>query len=120
MSYSLKILNSGISIFCWLVRGGCVAILLLVLAIFIGEGPPNPFKLTSRELLLMFWFLATLVGLALALWRQLLGGIIVLVSITGFTIVAGVQENWLFYALWLMGLLNIFCWWFRRLQGNKK
>ena len=95
-------------------------ILLLVLTIFIGEGPPNPFKLTSRELLLMVGLLTTLVGLALALWRQLVGGIVILVGIAGFTIIAGVQETWLFYAFWLLGLLNILCWWLRRLQGNKK
>lgn len=113
-----KLTKYGINIFCWLVKGACIAILLLLLAIFIGEGPPNPFKFTARELLLMVGFLATWVGLALALWRQLIGGIVILVSIAGFTIVAGVQENWVFYAFWLLGLLNMLCWWLKRAQKS--
>jgi len=106
----------SINIFCRLVKGAGIAILLLLLAIFIGEGPPNPFKLTTRELFLMVMFLTTWVGLGLALWRQLVGGIVILAGIAGFTIFAGMAKNWVFYSFWLVGLLNILCWRLRKSQ----
>ena len=112
----LKLRKYGVKIFYCLVKGAGIAILLLILAIAIGEGPPNPFKLTGRELLLMAFFLATLVGLALAVWRQLIGGIVILTGIAGFTIIGGMQETWLFYAFWLVGLLNILCWRLRKFE----
>ena len=120
MSGIAKLTKYVINIFCWLVKGVGLAVLLLLLAIFIGEGPPNPFKLTARQLLLMVGFLVTWVGMALALWRQLIGGIVILGSIAGFTFVFGVHQSWLFYTFWLIGLLNILCWWLKKLQGNGK
>ena len=101
-----------------MVKGVGLAVLLLLLAIFIGEGPPNPFKLTARELFIMVILLTTLTGLALAVWRQLIGGIVVLTGIGSYTIFGGIEHNWVFYAFWLIGLLNLFCWWLRKLQKN--
>ena len=100
----------GISIFCWLVKIAGIGMLLLILAIAIGEGPPNPFRLAPKELFLMVWFLAIMIGMGLAVWRQLVGGIVTLVGIGGFTIFAGAQGGWVFHAFWLIGLLNILCW----------
>lgn len=110
--------GAGLNIFCWLVKAAGIAVLLLLLAIFIGEGPPNPFKLTARELFIMVMLLTILAGLALALWRQLIGGIVILTGIVSFTIVGGIGHNWVFYAFWLTGLLNILCWWLKKLQKN--
>ncbi len=115
-----KLRKYAIKTFSWLVKGVGVAILLLLLAILIGEGPPNPFKLTVRELFLMVVLLITLIGLALAVWRQLIGGIVVLAGIAGFTIFGGIQQNWVFYAFWVIGLLNIICWWLERLQRKSE
>ena len=106
----------GLNIFCWLVKGLGLAVLLLILAIFIGEGPPNPFKLTARELVLMFFFLTIWIGLALSVWRQLIGGIVIIAGIGSFTIIGGMGHSWVFYAFWLMGILNILCWWLKKLQ----
>ena len=113
-----KLRKYGIKTFCWLVKGVGAAVLLLLLAIFIGEGPPNPFKLTARELSFMVVLLIILIGLALAIWRQLIGGIVILAGIAGFTIFGGIQHNWVFYAFWLVGLLNIVCWYLGKLQRN--
>ncbi|MFH1614406.1 MAG: hypothetical protein ABIG61_04900 [Planctomycetota bacterium] len=98
----------------WTVKAAGAGLLLLILAIFVGEGPPNPLELTARELVLMVQLLTTLVGLALAVWRQLTGGIIVLAGIVSFTIFGGIQHNWVFYAFWVIGLLNILCWWLKK------
>ena len=113
-----KFRKYAIKTFCWLVKSVGVAVLLLLLAIFIGEGPPNPFKLTARELFFMAVLLITLIGLALAVWRQLIGAIVVLAGIAAFTIIGGIGQNWVFYAFWLIGLLNILCWWLEKLQRN--
>ena len=104
----------AVNIFSWLVKGVGAAVLLLVLAIFIGEGSPNPFKLTGRELGFMLIFLITITGLALALWRQLMGGIVILAGIACITIIFGIQNSWVFHAFWLIGVLNIICGWLGR------
>lgn len=113
-----KLERYGLNIFCWLVKGLGLAVLLLILAIFIGEGPPNPLKLTAGELFIMVILLTTLTGLTLAVWRQLTGGIFILTGVVSFTIIGGIQHNWVFYAFWMIGLLNILCWWLRKLQKN--
>ena len=109
----------GLNIFCWLVKGVGLAVLGLLLAIFIGEGPPNPFKLSARELFIMVMLLITLAGLALAVWRQLIGGIVILAGVASYTIFSGIEHNWVFYAFWLIGPLNIICWKLRKLQGEE-
>ena len=48
-----KLRKCGMTIFYWLVKGAGLVLLGLVLVIAIGEGPPNPFKLSLRELALM-------------------------------------------------------------------
>ena len=112
-----KLRRYGINIFSWLVKGAGVGVLLLILAIFIGEGPPNPFKLTPRELLLFASLFTTLVGLVLALWKQLIGGILILLGIIAF---AGEGfEQWLFWAFVLIGIGNMLCWLLRKLTKDK-
>ncbi len=103
-----------IPIFCWLVKGVGVALLLLILAIVIGEGPPNPLKMPGKELVLMAMMLIMFGGLGVALWRQLIGGVVLLIGIAGFTIFGGMPSGWVFQLFWLLGFLNILCWWLRR------
>ena len=74
MNSTRKFRKYAITFFRWLVKGAGIAILGLVLVVFVGEGPPNPFKFTARELLFGVGFLVVWVGLALAVWRQLIGG----------------------------------------------
>ena len=104
-------MNCGTKIFCWFVKGIGLALLLLVLAIAIGEGPPNPFKLSQRELFLMICLLITLAGIVLALWRQGIGGAMMLAGMIPF---AGETHQWLLYAFGLIGILNIICWRLRK------
>jgi hypothetical protein len=104
-------MNDGTKIFCWVVKGAGLALLLLVLAIAIGEGPPNPFKLSPRELFLMICLLTTLAGIVLALWRQGVGGVMMLAGMVPF---AGETHQWLLYAFGLIGILNIICWRLRK------
>ncbi len=113
MNNTQKLKTYGTRIFCWLVKGAGLAVLGLVLVIFIGEGPPNPFELTARELFLFVSLLATLVGLGLALWNQLVSGIVILVGIIPF---AGERLLWLFWAFAAVGVCNILCWWLKKLQ----
>lgn len=105
----------AVSIFCWLVKGIGIALLLLVLTIAVGEGPPNPFKLAPRELVLMISFLITLAGTGLALWNQLIGGIAML---AGMAVFIGESAQWVFWAFAIIGALNILCWFMKRLQSK--
>lgn len=105
----------AVSIFCWLVKGIGIALLLLVLTIAVGEGPPNPFKLAPRELVLMISFLITLAGTGLALWNQLIGGIAIL---AGMVVFIGESTQWVFGAFAIIGALNILCWFMKRLQSK--
>ena len=103
-----------LSCFSWLVKGAGAALLLLVVVIAIGEGPPNPFKLTPRELFLFVSLATTLVGIVLALWKQLSGGILIAAGMIPFI---GESHQWVFWAFALIGVLNILCWWLRRKLG---
>ena len=84
MNSAGKLTSYVITIFSWLVKAAGLALLLLVVVIAIGEGSPNPFELTGRELLLMICLLVTLAGTALALWRQMIGGIAMLAGMIPF------------------------------------
>ena len=101
----------AVTALCWLVKGAGVAMLLLILAIFIGEGPPNPAKLSARQLLMSGSLLAVCVGFGLAVWRQLTGGMVILAGAIGITASEGLQMNWVFCTFWGIGLLNVLCWW---------
>lgn len=96
-----------ISGFSWTVKGIGAALFLLIAAIFIGEGPPNPFKLSARELFLMISLVVTLAGIVAAFWNQLYGGTAISAGMIPFI---GESSQWLFYAFMLVGLLNIVCW----------
>lgn len=106
----------GIVAFSWLVKAAGVALLLLVLVIAIGEGPPNPFKLKARELFLMISLLVTLTGIILALWWQLLGGVAMIAGMVAFI---GESRQWIFWAFALIGVLNVVCWWLKKLQAGR-
>ena len=111
--------NYGIRIFSWLVKAAGVALLGLVLVIAIGEGPPNPFELSSRELLLMVSLLVTLAGTVLALWRQLIGGIVITAGMIPFI---AESRQWVFWAFFVVGIGNIVCWWLKKITrtgGNQ-
>ena len=114
-----KFMKYGTNILCWLVKGIGAALLLLLLAIVVGEGPPNPFKLSAKELFIMAVLIITIIGFGLAIWRQLIGGIFILAGIATFTITGGLEHNWVFYAFWLLGILNIICWILKKSQMNK-
>lgn len=91
----------------WLTKAVGLALLLLVVTIAIGEGPPNPFKLSSRELILLISLLVSLAGTILVLWNQLIGGIAIL---GGMILFMGETHQWVFWAFALVGVLNIVCW----------
>jgi hypothetical protein len=110
-----KLISYGTGLLCWVVKGAGLALLLLVAVIFIGEGPPNPFKLSFRELVLMISLLVSLAGMVLAFWRQLIGGIAIVVGMIPFL---GESHQWVFYVFILIGVLNIFCWLVKRSQKS--
>ena len=116
MNSAGELTSYAIMIFRWLVKAAGLALLLLVVVIAIGEGPPNPFELTGRELFLFVCLLVTLAGTVLVLWHQMIGGIAMLAGMIPFI---GESRQWVFWAFALIGVLNIFCWWLKRLQGKK-
>jgi hypothetical protein len=97
----------------WLVKAAGLALLGLVLVIAIGEGPPNPFELSGRELFLMISLLVTLTGTVLALWRQLIGGILITAGMIPFI---AESHQWVFWAFFAVGIGNIVCRWLGRLN----
>lgn len=106
--------NYAITFFSWVVKAIGSVLLLLIVVIFIGEGPPNPLKLNPKELFLMVSLLITLAGIVLAFWRQLVGGVAILVGMIPFV---GESQQWIFWAFVLIGVLNILCWWLKSKQG---
>ncbi|MCK4753219.1 MAG: hypothetical protein KAS75_07215 [Planctomycetes bacterium] len=115
MSNISKLQKRAISIFSWAVKGAGLAMLLLILVIAIGEGPPNPFKLSTKELFMMTSLLVTCFGLGFVLWRQLIGGVIILVGMIVFCVFnSRVPDLWVIHVLCLLGLLNVFYGWLKR------
>ena len=107
-----KLRKCGMIIFCRLVKGAGLVLLGLVLVIAIGEGPPNPFKLSLRELALMVSLLVILGGTVCAMWRQGVGGVVMTGGWIVFSIVNGrLPKGWFFNMFLLVGILNIVCWW---------
>ena len=105
-----KLKNHGINFICWLVKTASAAILILVVAIAIGEGPPNPLNLPARQLAMLILFCIALIGLALASWKQQVGGIVILPAMIGFYIANGkFSTGWIFATITVLGLLNIIC-----------
>ena len=110
MSRTRNLLRDAVIILRLLANIAGAAMLLLVLAFLVGEGPPNPFTLPTRQLIMMIFFFSACVGLALALWKQLIGGIITLFAMAGFFIANGRFPLGLaFVAITAIGLLNIIC-----------
>ncbi|MBN1256073.1 MAG: hypothetical protein JXA52_00045 [Planctomycetes bacterium] len=106
-------------IFIWLVKFAGASLALLILALFLGEGPPNPFKLETKELLLLLCLFGIWFGLVLALWKQCAGGALILFTTTIFLIFGNIDmgevgKSWVFYAFYILGVLNIFCGWLRK------
>jgi len=113
MSGKVKFLKISVTVVSWLVKGAGLALLGLVLVIAIGEGPPNPFELSGRELFLMISLLVTLAGTVLALWRQLIGGIVITAGMIPFI---AESHKWVFWAFFVVGIGNIVCWWLRKIK----
>ncbi len=102
----------GLRVLTVVVKAGCLLLFLLIAVIFIGEGPPNPFELTGRELFLMVCLLAAVVGAAVAIFRQLIGGVaMVLGTLPFYPGNMNLSKGWVFHTFVLLGLLNILCWW---------
>jgi hypothetical protein len=100
----------------WIARILGSALFLLVLAFIIGEGYPNPLKLTASELISMIAFLMMLIGIPLAWKWEGLGGLIMLIGFIIFWIVNylgshRVGVGWVFPIFPIVGILFLFSSW---------
>lgn len=115
MSDFKRLIRIFLLVFSWLVRVVGIALFLLVAVIFVGEGPPNPFELSVWELIGFLGILVTLTGVVLALWRQLIGGILILAGMLPFIDdIEWSSSAWVFCVFILLGILNIICWLLRK------
>jgi len=96
----------------WSARMVSVLLLVLVLVIFFGEGPPAFASLTATELLMMFFFWLMAAGLVWAWWHPMAGGALTLLA---FLFFAGVNlvssgslpNGWVFPLFPLNGALHL-------------
>ncbi len=114
MSVTQKLIRHTEKILSWLAKIAGVGMVVLVGAFAIGEGVPNPFALPARQLVMLVFFFIALVGLALALWKQGVGGIVTVLGMIGFHIANGkFASGWVFTAIGVIGLVNIICGWLK-------
>ncbi|KAA3646437.1 MAG: hypothetical protein DWQ07_09490 [Chloroflexi bacterium] len=74
MVTSNQIFNNVPAFVRWTSRTVAMLLVILVVAIFVGEGVPNPASLTARELTLMVALLIILAGLMLGFFWEGWGG----------------------------------------------
>lgn len=97
----------------WTARiiGGLVV--LLVAAIAIGEGVPNPFQQTADVNACSLALVAMLMGQMIAWKWEGIGGVLILAGFAGFAIAnRGIELNAVFAPMLFTGLAFAFCGWF--------
>ena len=99
----------------WVARLFGSALVLMVIVFMIGEGPPNPLKMSAIEVVTSVAFLAMIAGLIVAWRREGLGGILVVGGFLAFWVLNFVSSHhfWLrgaFPAFPIVGFLYLFCW----------
>jgi hypothetical protein len=101
----------------WAARIIGTAVLVLIVALAIGEGGPNPLQVSLRENLLGSALLAMLIGQIVAWKWEGIGSLFILGGFTLFaTVNHGVRLNQSLVVVgaWLVtGLLYLVCWWRR-------
>ena len=104
-----RIFTGGIR---WAARILGAALFLLVMLFVIGEGLPNPPRLTPLESLAMAAF-ALMVAGVLLVWKHEGVG----VTLAGFLIFLALNDfrvGWVFLLFALVGVLGLLSWWSRR------
>jgi len=119
-----RLTEYSIRFFSWVVKAAGMALLLLVVVIAVGEGLPNPLKLTTVELVQMINFVAALSGLVLALRWQGLGGLVTVAGIFLFSTVETIEHQKLFAGGWFfviasIGIANLVCWSLKRMRTKR-
>lgn len=96
----------------WTARIIGVAIFILIVALAVGEGVPNPLSMSVQEDLIGLAFLTMTVGLLVGWKWEGLGGLLI---IGGFGLFAIVNRPFRVNAVivtWVVtGLLYLVCWW---------
>lgn len=110
-----------VTVLCWTARIIGVALLILITAIAIGEGGPNPFTALLRENLLGLAFLTMTLGLLVGWKWEGIGGLLI---VGGFALFAIVNRPFRINAvivMWVVtGLMYLVCWWRRaRVVGER-
>lgn len=72
----------------WAGRVTGVALVGLMVALGVGEGMPNPFTQPPRIMAGFLMLGVYIVGVGIGLWRQLLGGAVLLAGWAGFWVIA--------------------------------
>ena len=95
----------------WTARVLGTLMVLLFLAFLIGEGPPNPSKLSNADRLQFLGLLALFFGLAIAWKWEGQGG---LLSIAGLALIVALGRThltmWTFWLPAAIGLVHVICW----------
>ena len=96
----------------WTARAIGIALLILIVALAIGEGVPNPLAMSLQENLIGLALLTMTVGL-LAGWKwEGIGGLLI---VGGFAVFAVVNHPFRVNAVMVMwvviGLMYLACWW---------
>jgi hypothetical protein len=113
-AFQAETLNSG-QILHWLARALSIVSIFVLLLFVVGEGV-NPAALRSREWILMIFFpIGVIAGMAVAWGREGLGGAITVVSLIAFYLThllfsGGFPRGWAFVAFASPGFLFLAHW----------
>ncbi len=104
-----QMVRQGVLLARWMARGFTVVLMVLVIALVIGEGMPNLLNRPGFEVLQLFAFAVVLAGLLIGFRWELLGGVAVLSGLVVFYLInlaaVGKVPGGLFPWFFIAGLL---------------
>lgn len=103
-----------------LARVGSIASITLLLMLFMGEGQPS--KISANEWIgLLFFPIGTVIGMAIAWWKEGVGSVVTLGSLLGFYLIWGFLlrnhiGGWWFVVFAAPGFLFLLHWLLRGVE----
>jgi hypothetical protein len=94
----------------WTARALSAAMVAMVVIIAVGEGLPQLSELNFTDQLLFVTIFVMIAGAALAWWKDMIGGAVIVLGFAAFWIINSHFPGDFFFVFGLAGLLHLLAW----------